>query len=63
MAKITYKQHPDVTYEQELELLANIYRQALESYREKKGTRPGAPDDAMKGSKHDRATDKYTKSP
>jgi hypothetical protein len=36
MREITYKQLPGVTYEQELELLAQIYALALESYRKRK---------------------------
>jgi hypothetical protein len=38
MQKITYKQQPGITYEQELELLASVYRLALESYRKRKST-------------------------
>jgi hypothetical protein len=36
MREIDYKQSPGITHEQELELLANVYRLALESYREKR---------------------------
>ena len=46
MREIDYKKPPGITHEQELELLANVYRLALESYREKKGGCPTAPDDA-----------------
>jgi len=36
MQKITYQQQPGITYEQKLELLASVYRLALESYRKRK---------------------------
>ena len=37
MREIAYKQrHSDMTYEQELEILAEVYRLALESYRNRK---------------------------
>jgi hypothetical protein len=36
MQKITYQQQPGITYEQELELLASVYRLALESYSKRK---------------------------
>ena len=40
MREITYKQLPSVTYEQELELLAQIYALALESHRNQKAAKP-----------------------
>jgi hypothetical protein len=46
MREITYKQLPGVTHEQELELLAQIYALALDSYRKQKAARPARePDD------------------
>lgn len=46
MREITYKQVPSVTYEQELELLAQIYALALESHRKQKAAKPAPePDD------------------
>jgi hypothetical protein len=41
------------------EARARAWSFAFQCLREKKATRPGGPDDA-KGSKHDRATEKYT---
>jgi hypothetical protein len=40
MRGITYKQLPGVTYEQELDLLAQIYALALDSYRKQKAAEP-----------------------
>jgi hypothetical protein len=36
MTRIEYRRLSDITYEQELELLAEVYRLALESYRKRK---------------------------
>jgi hypothetical protein len=36
MAKIEYKRLSGITYEQELEILAEVYRLALESHRRRK---------------------------
>jgi hypothetical protein len=44
--EITYTSRLDVTSEGELNALAAVYRFILDCRREKKGTRPGAPDDA-----------------
>jgi hypothetical protein len=45
MQKITYQQQPGITYEQELELLASVYRLALESYRKRKAAEQSGRDD------------------
>lgn len=42
MREVDYKKPPGITHEQELELLANVYRLALESYREKRAAARGA---------------------
>jgi hypothetical protein len=52
--RITYAPLPNAAPETELAVLSNIYAFVLKASRKKKGTRPGAPDDA-KGPKHDRA--------
>jgi hypothetical protein len=54
-AQITYRPSADTTPESELTALASVYAYLLKSRESRKGTRPGAPDDAMKGSKDDRA--------
>jgi hypothetical protein len=36
MARIEYKRLSGITYEQELEILSEVYRLALESYRKRK---------------------------
>jgi hypothetical protein len=41
MVKMTCQQRPAITREQELELLAEIYRLALESYRKRKNEEGG----------------------
>ena len=46
MREIDYKKSPGITHEQELELLANVYRLALESYREK-GSAAYAPSNGL----------------
>jgi hypothetical protein len=51
MREITYKQLPSVTYEQELELLAQIYALALESYRKQKAVRPAPESDGRNAAK------------
>jgi hypothetical protein len=54
-ARIAYSQHPEVTAEAEVSVLATVYTLCLERSHAKKGaTRPGSPDDA-KGSRNDRA--------
>jgi len=45
MKKMTYQQQPGITYEQELELLASVYRLALESYRKRKAAEQSGRDD------------------
>jgi hypothetical protein len=60
-AQVKIRPRPDATPETELAALANVYAFILDSA--KKRGRPldkSGPDDAMKGSKHDRATEKYT---
>jgi hypothetical protein len=59
MREITYKQLPSVTYEQELELLAQIYALALDSYQKQKAARPAPEPDDRDGtkSKEDSAND------
>jgi hypothetical protein len=62
MRRIPYQQQPGITNEQELELLAEVYRLALESYRKKnkEGGYGAASKNAMKGSKNDSPTHKCT---
>ena len=63
MRRIPYQQQPGITNEQELELLAEVYRLALESYRQhkhKEGDYGATPKNAMKGSKNDSPTHKCT---
>ena len=58
--RIAYSQRPDVTTEAEVSVLASIYKLAISSsHARKEATRSGSPDDA-KGSKNDRARQKYT---
>jgi len=56
-SKITYTLRPDATPASELAALANIYRFIIDSA-SKRGRLPdkSGPDDAMKGSNNDRAT-------
>ncbi len=56
---ITYSRRQDASQEAEISALAGVYRLIIDSAK-KEGSRPGAPDDA-KGPKHDRATQKYTR--
>ncbi len=66
-SRIFYAPLSDVTPEGEVAVLANVYALILrcgESRRAeemKNATRPGGPDDEMKGSKHDLATTDYTR--
>jgi hypothetical protein len=54
--RISYTPHPDATPKTEVSVLADVYRIALQKYRDKhEATHPGSPDDAMKGSNDDRA--------
>ena len=57
-ARIAYIRRPDARPEAELNCLAAVYKFVLDSHA-KKQDRPttSGPDDAMKGSKHDRATE------
>ncbi len=57
---VSYTPRPDATPEAETNALAGVYRLIIDSAK-KEGSRPGAPDDA-KGPKHDRASEKYTRS-
>jgi hypothetical protein len=50
--RIVYRPRFDTTPESELSTLAAVYRFVLSKT---EATRPGSPDDAMKGSKSDRA--------
>ena len=63
MEKFIHEQRRSgLSYEAELELLAEVYRLALESFRKRKNEEGGsapAPEDAMKGTKDDRATTDY----
>jgi hypothetical protein len=59
--RITYAPNPGTTAEAELDALAAVYRFILGRHTEKKATRSGGPDDAMKGSKHDRATPNHSR--
>ena len=56
---ITYARRPDATPESERAALAAVYKLCLESHAKKKaaGVSSTNGDDAMKGSKNDRATD------
>jgi hypothetical protein len=56
---VTYAAHRDANAEGELYTLANIYKFVLACHEKQEATRPGSPDDA-KGSKNDRARQKYT---
>jgi hypothetical protein len=59
--RITYQPRPDATLASELSALTAAYKLVLDCHAKKKGTRPGAPDDA-KESKHDRtAREQYTR--
>jgi hypothetical protein len=60
---VTYSPRPDTTPEGELDALAAVYRFILDCHAKKMG-RPATsgPNDAMKGSKHDRATEIIPKS-
>ena len=64
MEKIVHEQRRrGMSHEAELELLAEVYRLALESFRKRKNEEGGsaaAPEDAMKGTNDDRATTDYT---
>jgi hypothetical protein len=65
MAKIGYERLAKITYEQELAILAEVYRLALASYRKRKQeadepTQPDGRDDA-KESNGCIATDKYNR--
>ncbi len=59
--EILYSPRVNATPQTELDSLAAVYRFVLDSHAKKQG-RPttSGPHDAMKGSKHDRATPKYT---
>ncbi len=65
--RIVYSPRSDATTEAELNALANVYAfilrcgEARRAEEMKKATRPGGPDDEMKGSKHDLATTDYTR--
>jgi hypothetical protein len=59
--RITYIQRPDATPEAELNVLANVYRFILDCHAKQEGGPATAPTDAMKGSKHDRASTYYTR--
>ena len=63
MQKIIHEhRRSGLSYEAELELLAEVYRLALESYRKKnkEGGSRAAPKNVVKGSKNDSATPKCT---
>jgi hypothetical protein len=53
--KVAYTPRPDAIPESELSALASVYRFILDCHAKKEATRPGGPDDAMKGSRNDRA--------
>jgi hypothetical protein len=58
--RITYVPRGDTSVKVQASILANIYALALQKHKDKnEATRPGSPDDA-KGSKNDRARQKYT---
>lgn len=57
---VAYAPRPDATPETELNALASVYKFVLDCRAKKEGSHPGAPDDA-KGSMHDRASQKYTR--
>ena len=55
-SRITYAPRGDASVKVEASILANIYALALQKHKAKnEATRPGSPDDAMKGSSDDRA--------
>jgi hypothetical protein len=60
---ITYTSRPNATPEAELSALAAVYKFIFDCHAKKMG-RPATsgPNDAMKGSKHDRATEIISKS-
>jgi hypothetical protein len=56
LPRIAYAPRDDTSAQVEASILANIYALALQKDSVKQeATRPGSPDDAMKGSKSDRA--------
>jgi hypothetical protein len=65
MARIEHERLSGVTYEQELEILAEVYRLALESYRKRKqkaaepAPEPDGRNDVRKGQDAHTATQKY----
>jgi len=60
--EVVYHMRPDATPEAELDALSAVYRFILDCHA-KKEDRPttSGPDDAMKGSKHDRATPNHSR--
>ncbi len=54
--RIIYRPRPDTTPESELNALAAVYRFILDCKAKKEAAPASRSDDAMKGSKHDRAT-------
>jgi hypothetical protein len=52
---ISYTPHFDTTPEAELSALTNVYRFILDCHAKKEAAPDSRPDDAMKGSKDDRA--------
>jgi hypothetical protein len=60
-SRIVYTPRSDATPESEASALASAYRYLLNRHIKKEAAHPGDPDDAMKGSKHDRAKDIISK--
>ncbi len=54
--RITYRARDEAIPEGELNALAAVYKFVLDCHAQKEGGATTAPADAMKGSKHDRAT-------
>lgn len=59
--RIVYFPSEGVTPEAEVSALAGVYRYILDSCAKQEAAPESRPDDAMKGSKHDRATTDYTR--
>ncbi len=60
-ARVTYSVRPGATPDAELSALSAVYKFILRCASKRDRSLTSGPNDAMKGSRHDRATAKYTR--